>query len=270
MPEPTGELDAAALEEWYAEGTGHGCAGGQGYLRANFVVSLDGAVEVGGRSAALGGAADRDVFTALRVLCDVVLVGAGTLRAENYGQAHLDSEQRRRRAERARRRGLDTAGPPAMAVVTASGDIGRGSRLFAAPPGSRRCQPAARRPLVLTCEAAPRRWREDIAEVAEVLVCGADSVDLPAGLAALAERGLSQVLCEGGPSLLASLMSSGLVDELCLTHAPLLVGTGKKHLAAGAPLQAPERFALSHLVEGGGFLFARYARIGGGLAGRAT
>ncbi|MDA8062780.1 MAG: hypothetical protein M0T80_10210, partial [Actinomycetota bacterium] len=58
------------LEESYAHRAGE--------LRANLVVSLDGAVELDGRSGALGGAADRELLATLRALADVVLVGAGT------------------------------------------------------------------------------------------------------------------------------------------------------------------------------------------------
>jgi riboflavin biosynthesis pyrimidine reductase len=55
------------------------------HVRTNFVTSLDGAVELEGRSASLGGPADRAAFMAMRAVADVVMVGAGTARAERYG-----------------------------------------------------------------------------------------------------------------------------------------------------------------------------------------
>ncbi|WP_369639949.1 dihydrofolate reductase family protein, partial [Nocardia sp. JMUB6875] len=69
------------------------------YVRVNFVTSIDGAVTVDGRSGGLGTPADKTVFALLRDLADVVLIGAGTARAENYGAAQTDSELRRRLAE---------------------------------------------------------------------------------------------------------------------------------------------------------------------------
>ena len=51
----------------------------------NFISSLDGRVALDGRSAALGGPADRALFHALRARADAVLVGAGTVRDERYG-----------------------------------------------------------------------------------------------------------------------------------------------------------------------------------------
>ncbi|SLF19732.1 diaminohydroxyphosphoribosylaminopyrimidine deaminase [Mycobacteroides abscessus subsp. massiliense] len=60
---------------------------------------------------------------------------------------------------------------------------------------------------------------------AQILVSGdGDTVDLPAALATLHARGLSRVLCEGGPALLGTLLSAHLVDELCLTIAPTTIG----------------------------------------------
>src|SRR5262245_52892255 len=66
------------------------------WIRANFVTSIDGAATVDGRSGALGGPADHAVFEILRDLADVVLVGAGTARQENYGGAHTDAHRRLR------------------------------------------------------------------------------------------------------------------------------------------------------------------------------
>src|SRR6266702_4430564 len=66
------------------------------WFRVNFISSIDGAATVDGSSGALGGPADHAVFPLLRDLADVILVGAGTVRAENYGGARTDAHRRLR------------------------------------------------------------------------------------------------------------------------------------------------------------------------------
>ena len=89
-----------------------------------------------------------------------------------------------------------------------------------------------------------------------MLVAGDEHVDLPAALDELAGRGLARVLCEGGPTLLADLVASGRLDELCLTVAPQLVGGDGPRILAGPELDV--RFSLGHLLEDDGVLFTRY------------
>jgi riboflavin biosynthesis pyrimidine reductase len=89
-----------------------------------------------------------------------------------------------------------------------------------------------------------------------VLVCGEDDVDLPLALDRLAGRGLEQVTCEGGPQLLRSALTAGVVDELDLSIAPALVGGGVRLI--GEPLPDVVRLDLQHLLEEDGMLFARY------------
>lgn len=216
-----------------------------GYLRAGLVTSLDGAVAVGGRSAPLSGPADRAVFRALRAVCDVVLVGAGTARAEDYAGVRVRPDAARWRAER----GLPPA--PPVAVVSRTLRLDPVSRLFA----------AAVRPLVLTCEASPRDRRAVLAGVADVLVVGGDDVDLVLARQTLAARGLTRVLCEGGPQLVLAALRAGVLDELCTTTAPQLVGGGPALLPA--PLPVPQPLRLVHLLAGGdGSLLARWALAG--------
>ncbi|MGC1211230.1 MAG: dihydrofolate reductase family protein, partial [Micromonospora sp.] len=99
-----------------------------------------------------------------------------------------------------------------------------------------------------------------LTEVAELIRCGDDRVDLAAGLAELRRRGLGQLLCEGGPQLFGALTAADLVDELCLTVAPLLAGAGPGRITAG-DAGPPRELPLRHVLTAeDGTLMLRYAR----------
>jgi len=243
LPPQAGEVDLDARYAVADPGPG------RRHVRAGFVASVDGAIELDGRSGGLGGAADRAVFRMLRWSCDVVLVGAGTARAEDYGPVVVPDQRQRVRRERG------MAAVPRVAVVSASGALDPAARLFAPGPHER--------PLVLT---SARAEASALREVAEVVVCSGDG-DEPAGtvdthrlLDALTERGLRRILCEGGPTLLATLAGDGHLDELCLTVAPVLAGPGHARLLAGPPWAQPADLTLASVLEQDGVLLLRYSR----------
>ncbi|MHB1536156.1 MAG: pyrimidine reductase family protein [Acidimicrobiales bacterium] len=213
------------------------------YVRANFVAGLDGAVELDGRSGGLSGGADHAVFTTLRALADVVLVGSGTVRAEGYGPVRLGE------APRARRVGRHQAPVPLLAVVSDGAHLDPDARIFS--------DQSAPRPLIFVGARAAGDRRRALAGVAEVVVAGEEWVAMPEVLAALGERGLTRVLCEGGPEIFGRLVGAGRLDELCLTHAPILAGAGRRSLATSVAFP-PVRLVLRHLLEGDGLLLARY------------
>lgn len=203
LPPPLPD-DAERLAEVYR----HPVAEGRPYVRANMISSLDGSATACGKSGGLGGAGDRRVFGALRDAADVVLVGAATVRDEDYG----------------------TPAHPALAIMT-RGEVARTPRLY--PDGG----PA---PIVYSG--------------------GGESVDLPAVLADLYERGLPRVLAEGGPGSLGALLAGDLVDELCLTIAPLAIGGHGARIAV-CPDLPPERWRLAHaLTDDEGYLYTRWLR----------
>lgn len=197
-------------------------------LRAGFVLSTDGAVVQDGSSRALQTPADQAVFHALRAVADAVLVGAGTARDEDYGpvRPRADGQTWRRQHDR-------SAQPP-LVLVSRSLDLDPHARCFQGPT------------IVVTDEAAPGKDR-----FPDVIV----ATDLGDAVRQLHERGLTRLLCEGGPELLTSLLQAGLVDELCLTHTPRLIGP-----APGLLTEATTQdLDLQHLVDGGdGVLLARY------------
>jgi riboflavin biosynthesis pyrimidine reductase len=241
LPNPTdAELSDADLLAAYAVPAGPGP-----HVRANFVASADGAVSLDGVSGGLSAPADKRIFGLLRDLADVVLVGAGTVRAENYGYpAHGDER-------RARRRDLGLAELPRLAVVSGSLNLDPTSRFFT---------DALVPPFVLTTAAAGRGTlaRDTLGEVAEIVAAGAVSLDLRAAVALLAERGLRRILCEGGAALLGELTAADVLDELCLTLSPLLVGAGPGRISGGPP-HPPRAMTLRHVLADDGMLFARYA-----------
>lgn len=194
-------------------------------VRLNMIASVDGATTVAGVSGGLGGTADHELFTVLRSLAEVVLVGAGTVRAEGYGPSTVP-----------------------IAVVSGSCRLDWASRFFAA---------AIARPIVITVAAAPPEERKRAEEVAEVVIAGERDIDLGAALDALASRGFGAVLAEGGPSLSGQLAAAGLLDELCLTLSPRLVGGDAKRILAGPGLGTGRAMRLRSLCEQDGFLFLR-------------
>lgn len=203
-------------------------------VRVNFVSSLDGAAEVDGRSGPLGGPADKLVFFTLRSLCDVVLVGAGTARAENYGPVKLV--------------GRSPGDLPRLALVSRSLDLSPDARYFTEP---------GPRPLIITSAAATvPDWLDG---AAELIVAGQDQVDLASALDQLADRGLQRVLCEGGPRLFGDLAQAGLVDELCLTLAPLLAGPDRMGIIGGSRWSGSLTLTLRSAVEADDVLLLRYA-----------
>lgn len=224
----------AGLEEEYVVPAGR-------HLRANFVTSVDGMVELGGRSAPLGGPADRSAFMAMRAVTDVILVGAGTVRGEKYGPVRLDAAAQERRRQR------HQAPLPRLAIVSNRGELDPTAKVFSGET----------RPLLVT-SAAAATTRTDLAAEAEVVVCGDQSVDLGRALDELHARGLGRVLCEGGPTLLHSLIGADLLDELCCTTAPWLAGPGHRTLLGDQPLADPVAMHLTAVLEGDGMLLARY------------
>jgi riboflavin biosynthesis pyrimidine reductase len=242
QPGREGPLEDEDLEGLYTLPSGR-------YLRANFLATLDGAVEFGGTSSSLGGSEDDfRVFMTLRALTDVVVVGATTLRAEDYGPARLSAE----RAARRRARGDDRL--PTVAVFTSTAQVNPAARVFR-EHGDGDERP---RPIVVTCEAAPAEQRKALAEVAEVLVAGEKTVEPSVALEQLATRGLSRQLCEGGPTLFSSLLNAGLVNELCLTTRLALAGPGHGGLTRGPAFEALQTFEMEQLLTGDGVLLGRY------------
>jgi len=216
------------------------------WLRANMVATADGAASLNGVTQGISSDTDRRVFALLRTLCDVILVGASTVRAEKYKPARpreLWSHLRHGRPP-----------TPPIAVVSGRLDLDPDSPLITAAP-------ADARTILITTASAPAARRDQMARHAEIIVAGQDTVDLTAAVDALAARGYRRILTEGGPLLLAGLVAAGLLDELCLTIGPLMAGPGASRIVAGAG-SGPLPLRLAHVLEDQGYLLCRYTRTG--------
>lgn len=199
-------------------------------VRMNFVSSIDGAATRDGLSGALGGPADHRLFELLRRAADVVMVGAGTVRAEGYGPVRVGTDPQ-----------------PVFAIVTARLELDPASPIFTKAPV---------RPVILTTERAT--GKAAFAEVADVVVAGSSRVDGRLAVDALHARGLRRILCEGGPSLFGSLLASDVVDELCLTVSPSLEAGDARRITHGEAV--PRDMSLVSVHRSGSALLLRYAR----------
>ncbi|MEU6812103.1 pyrimidine reductase family protein [Streptomyces sp. NPDC046831] len=226
---------------------GPGGGGRRPWLRANMVATLDGAAQHEGHSQPISSAADMRVFGTLRALADVVVVGAETVRQEGYRPA------RARKEFAALRAGAGQGPAPAIAVVSASLELDFSLPLFTSP-----LVPT----LILTgAAAAPDRVAAAEKAGAGVVVAGDGvGVDPARAVRALAERGHTRLLTEGGPRLLGQMVAAGVLDELCLTVSPMLTAGDAQRIAGGPRIAVPRRFALASLLEEDGFLFSRYVR----------
>ncbi len=215
---------------------------GRPWLRAMMVLTLDGAVAgADGRSGSLSSRTDRRVMAEVRRLSDVVLIGAGTLRAEHY------TPMRMREGDLAERTALGLDQAPTLAVVSGSLDLPWIDPVFAE---------SATRPIVLTPPGAdPDRLAEARAH-ADVIVLPGERDGTTEVVEALHARGLRRIVCEGGVRLLAGVARTGLMDEVDLTLSPLLAAGGQ--VAVGPPLEGPVSFELVQTLHHESFLFTRY------------
>ena len=227
-PAPGTVLDDEALREVYA------APAAPSWLRVNFVASLDGAVTgADGRSGSINTEADGRVFALLRALADVVVVGAGTVRAEGY-PALRDEDPR----------------SPVLVVVSHAGELPPRVTAMTSPQGAAI--------LVTRAGADPQAVERARLVLGEehVVVVGDDVVDLVAMREALADRGFRQILCEGGPTLFGSMLEAGIVDEVDLTFAPTVVGGTHQRVVRAGDLELD--LVPMTLVEEDGSLIGRW------------
>lgn len=229
------DLDIRTLEEMYAYPPTR-----EPWIRTNFVSTLDGAAYAAdGLSGSLGGPDDTRVFALLRSLADVIVVGAGTARAEGYQPVEageVDAGLRQR---------LGLRPVPPIAVVSKSLNIPEA--LIA--PGQ----------IVITTEDAPAPLLAGVREKVDVIAAGVGEIDWVEVKAQLAAYGLNRVLCEGGPTLHGRLIELDLVDELCWSIAPAMAGGTAPRIGHG-PAAVQNAMTLGHAHQVGDLLLTRWTR----------
>lgn len=215
----------------------YGMPAGIPWMRANMVSTIDGSVtDAEGLSGGISSAADRRVFRVLRALTDALVVGARTAEVERYRRAAV---------------------PVVLLTRTLALDLT--TPLLAGPS-----EEGSAGVLVIAPADAPDDRRQALLEQAdqvggiELIAAGDADLDLAAALELLRGRGLAHLLCEGGPSLLDALVAADLVDELCVTTSPYVVGGPAGRIVHGAAAQATDPWKLAGLCEDDGFLFARW------------
>ena len=223
--------------------------GNRPWVVVNMIETVDGAAtDASGLSGGLGTADDTRVLAAIRGVADLVLAGAGTVRAEGYGLARTSP------AVEAARLGRGQSPRPRIVVVSASLRLDPAMRLFreaaSVPPGER--------PLIVTVSESDPDARSRLSAVAEIVEAGSERVDWPRALATLrAATGASIVAAEGGPTVNGQLLAAGVIDEMCVTVAPALAGGDAVRIAHGPPIGACPA-GLEHVLESDGYLWLRY------------
>jgi riboflavin biosynthesis pyrimidine reductase len=242
LPTPTPVVDAAAL---YASGSRRP-VGPRPWVAVNMIATADGAAtDAEGKTGGLASAADREVLIAIRAVGDIVVAGAGTIRAENYGPARMPPELEAVRLARGQSRW------PRIVVVSASLRLDPAARLFH--------EPADERPLIVTVEAADREARRRLEPLADIVVAGDDRVSWPLALAELRRATGAQVaVVEGGPMVIGQMLIDDVIDEMCLTVAPVMAGGEAPRIAHGVRPDIARAMKLEHLLEADGFLLLRY------------
>lgn len=226
LPDPADDL---TVEEAYPAPLGRSGPGGRPWIGLCMVASVDGSTVVGGTSGALSSDNDSAVLNRLRALADVIIVGAGTIRAEGYGPPSKSGQR--------------------LGVVTRSGRVDTSVPLFTSGAA-----------FVITTEDADISG--DIPGEVDTLRAGRGEVDLAAAIERLPEvvGRCDFAQCEGGPALNAAMAAAGLLDEIDLTISPGLVGGDGPRLTAGAP-DLGDRYELAQLaVDEDSFLFTRWRR----------
>jgi 5-amino-6-(5-phosphoribosylamino)uracil reductase len=166
----------------------------------------------------LSGPEDLEQIDELRARSDAILVGAGTIRADN--PRLLVRSERRRQARIARGATPD----PVRVVLTSSGDLDPAARIFTSGGAAT---------VVYAASQVVAELGKRFGDRADVVDAG-DPLDLNAVLADLDGKGIERLMVEGGSSVLASFLTAGLADELRLAVAPFFVGDSAAPRFVGA------------------------------------
>ena len=213
-------------------------------VRANLVTSLDGQISAAdGRSQSLSTEDDRLIFALLRSLSDAIIVGAQTVRAEQYKMPVIKRDELVVAREEAGREN-----PPVLVIISRSGQLDPTLECLQHPT------------IVITPSTTPPEAIATLTEVVEVVQLSGEQISFHQIISLLRDRGLTQILVEGGTALLSAMLEQQAIDELCLTLSPQLVGAQGQPLVDG--IAAGSSLELAHLVAAPNCLFTRYRVVG--------
>jgi riboflavin-specific deaminase-like protein len=213
-------------------------------IRANMVLTPDGAGAFHGRTKAITAPADQVLLGHLRTHADAVMVGAATVQAEHYGPVKLSAEVRAKREQ------AGYAAAPPLVVVTAHATLSAKLKVF---------DPEGPRTIIATIASSAEK-ADELREVADFVVVGETDIDLARLVGELRERDLQRILCEGGPFLLSQLIEADLVDDMCVTVSPYLAGSQPTTSQPASARMSPARLALKHVLTRDDLLYLRYTR----------
>jgi len=211
------------------------------WVMLNMISTLDGATAIDGRSSSIGGPDDSKMFKAIRAVPDVILVGAGTVTAEDYRPVVLDEERRSARSDK----GMSEA--PTLAIVSGRLSIDPDARVFGDPD---------HKTLIITSTEANPSKLALIGDAADVAIL--PSLDPETILNHLGAARI--VLVEGGPSLNGQFVAAGLVDEVNLTIASKIGSGDSRRIIHGLAAEPPLDMTIDRVLQGEEELFLRYLR----------
>ena len=180
------------------------------HVVVNAAMSVDGKLASHRREQlAISGPEDFDRVDRIRAAADGVIVGVGTVVADD---PHLTLDVTDRRVQRQRH---GRPGNPARVVADST----------ARTPLDARILDDEATTYLLVSEQTSEERRTKLADAgAEVIVVGDDRVDLAAGIDRLADEGIERLMIEGGGELIFSAFDAGLVDELSVFVGSQLIG----------------------------------------------
>ncbi len=210
------------------------------WIRTNMVLTLDGNfVDSLDSSRGLSCEADLRLLLMLRAISDVVLIGAATARKENYPiprlrKEHLNFSQK----------------APTLCVVSKSLDLSVNLKMF---------QNCDDKPIVITQIDQGKSWNENldrIADLAEIVILDGPITGQKIS-DSLRELQFHNIVCEGGPSLIALLQKDALIDEMDITYAPEISGELPTRPALGT---SHTKWLCTSVLRENDHMFTRFIR----------
>ena len=220
------------------------------WILLNMVNSVDGFISFEGRAGGLSGPADKNIYQIIRGLADIILVGAGTVRAENYKAPKTPESNL---AELRESRGQEKR--PRIAVLSGELNLDPDMGLFADR------HPEDKPPLIYTKSESLKKNASQFKSSAEIVDFSEEELNVSRVVEDLLNKDAKIVVCEGGPNLNAHLLAAGVIDEFCLSVSPRAVGGEDPAVLLNQPVDSPTELSLDRILLEEEFLFCRYLTI---------